>query len=754
MRLFAKHILFLTSIAVLVPLFDVATPVAFSQIRQSTTTFRAETVEEMLTHPRFQRVEDGDQCTTARYSTSHTVGDGSGNTYVYDADSTATADDVKILPGIGGAIGGSDGTGRWLLMDNGWVNSSASGSAAVNLSWDNAIRLTDDSTLSFLGNAGRLQLTSNRSTVLNGTSQYWTRTGSPVSAYPFSYSAWAKLDADAASNGTVMSLTSSVSGVIYMGIRFDTNGGVTLLRRGGATTTTTIPASITPGTEHHVAVVWASATEVEIFIDGVSIYSTPLTSLTFPAVDRFLIGQLRLSPADGYFDGTIRDVRVFDVAIDSTEIAKIIAREFTTNTPVGWWRMDIDGTDYGSGGVDVAATGSPTFTAGASITWPSNTVWHGRQSSSVYDWYGDLFDIAMIGGVPHVTPLRDNPEFVYASDYGIKAGGSFATPLNSLLTANPTATVVLPPGIIDIASTIDLADFSGRIIAPNTILNWTGGASPMLTSSGANWIIDGLRLDGNDTATIGFQLEGSSGSGNAGFPRITITNCTTAIDCGGVGTNVNAADLNFGKCDIRDCTNGLKVNHSQGVNYVFQSAYFWNVDNGFLFEGGGGLHADYVHCVNIGNILSITGGAADIGSQNGHYAIMGGKVDGQQLTTPTIVHCDTAAQCRVNVSNFRIDGLQKSDGRFLFDLTSSGQVSVYVRDSGIFDADAAAPDIASLNADTGKYVKLVLENCQFKNTGSFDITNNITAVGAGAKYGNKGGEDAATLAELSDTGSL
>lgn len=69
-------------------------------------------------------VPDGTRVDTARYSTSHVVGDGSGGEYVYDADSTATIDGGFVMPGIGGTLSfsgttfnGTAGTGRWLLKD-------------------------------------------------------------------------------------------------------------------------------------------------------------------------------------------------------------------------------------------------------------------------------------------------------------------------------------------------------------------------------------------------------------------------------------------------------------------------------------------------------------------------------------------------------------------------------------------------------------------------------------------------------------
>lgn len=85
-------------------------------------TLYVDTVAEMLA---LTGAPDGTHVDTARYSTSHTVGDGSGGEYVYDADSTATIDGGFVLPGPGGTLsfsgttfnGNAGAGGRWLLKD-------------------------------------------------------------------------------------------------------------------------------------------------------------------------------------------------------------------------------------------------------------------------------------------------------------------------------------------------------------------------------------------------------------------------------------------------------------------------------------------------------------------------------------------------------------------------------------------------------------------------------------------------------------
>jgi len=100
------------------------------------------------------------------------------------------------------------------------------------------------------------------------------------------------------------------------------------------------------GTWVHVAAVLTPSTSIELFIDGVS---EATDSTTVP-------GSLHDSTADigigangvgaAPFNGKIADVRIYDAALTSTNIADIIAgNSFDETNLVGWWLRNTDDLD-------------------------------------------------------------------------------------------------------------------------------------------------------------------------------------------------------------------------------------------------------------------------------------------------------------------------------------------------------------------------------------------------------------------------
>lgn len=98
-----------------------------------------DTVADMLAD---SSIEDGNICQTARYSTGHTVGDGSGNLYKYQSGSAATIDGGFVMPGIGGALSftgttfdGTAGTGRFEATDQTVIQACKYGCDNLADSW-------------------------------------------------------------------------------------------------------------------------------------------------------------------------------------------------------------------------------------------------------------------------------------------------------------------------------------------------------------------------------------------------------------------------------------------------------------------------------------------------------------------------------------------------------------------------------------------------------------------------------------------
>lgn len=137
-------------------------------------TLYVDTIVEMLA---LTGVPDGTRVDTARYSTSHAVGDGSGGEYVYDADSTATIDGGFVMPGIGGSLSfsgttfnGTAGTGRWLLKDTSVANVLQFGAVGDDTDATSAI-LRSDSAGDVVFPAGTFRYNSNQAIASNWSGQ-------------------------------------------------------------------------------------------------------------------------------------------------------------------------------------------------------------------------------------------------------------------------------------------------------------------------------------------------------------------------------------------------------------------------------------------------------------------------------------------------------------------------------------------------------------------------------------------------------
>ncbi len=105
--------------------------------------------------------------------------------------------------------------------------------------------------------------------------------------------------------------------------------------------------------------------------------------------------------------------------------------------------------------------------------------------------------------------------WIYAAD---QSGAEYGAKINAAMAALPAAggVVILPKGVLTVSTTISITkngisiigqgDASLLAVAPTT-LNWTGGASPVITSSSnRDLVLKDFNIDNNGTATIGINL--------------------------------------------------------------------------------------------------------------------------------------------------------------------------------------------------------------------------------------------------------
>lgn len=142
----------------------------------------------------------------------------------------------------------------------------------------------------------------------------------PVTAAPWSYGCWFKVDAD--DSGTVISIANSAIDTMYAEIRvqnaaggddlefrIQVNGGVLFF---GTSTTTS------QDTWHHALAVSAASNDHRVYLDGGG-KGTSTTARAMTGVDRLGIGHLTRSSTTAFFSGRIFWPFMYNVALTDDE---------------------------------------------------------------------------------------------------------------------------------------------------------------------------------------------------------------------------------------------------------------------------------------------------------------------------------------------------------------------------------------------------------------------------------------------------
>jgi RHS repeat-associated protein len=109
---------------------------------------------------------------------------------------------------------------------------------------------------------------------------------------------------------------------------------------------------------HLVGVYDHSAGQIRLYVDGVLQQSVAFTA-TWNATGALTIGRDKYAGVLGaYFAGDIAEVRVWQRALDATEIAPMAA------TLAGWWTTDMHGLDDSGYGRHTTPTGTPSYVVG------------------------------------------------------------------------------------------------------------------------------------------------------------------------------------------------------------------------------------------------------------------------------------------------------------------------------------------------------------------------------------------------------
>lgn len=155
---------------------------------------------------------------------------------------------------------------------------------------------------------------------LDGTDDY---VSVPISAvtYPFSY--FARFRSTTGDNDTILAVSSSTAVNEYFAIKFQTDAK--LRRRhpvdGSVDTTISGQSGLINGRWHNVAVVFHSATAVDVYFNGAKTSLTGLASIGIGTnINRLLLGNLRVSSPTEFWQGQLSDCILWNSALSDADV--------------------------------------------------------------------------------------------------------------------------------------------------------------------------------------------------------------------------------------------------------------------------------------------------------------------------------------------------------------------------------------------------------------------------------------------------
>jgi len=152
----------------------------------------------------------------------------------------------------------------------------------------------------------------------DGTNDY-VRTNLRSVSFPFSESVFVK--PSALQTGYICGFAASSSNGPMMGLYYNSSGNFGLHAEVNGNQLIVSPSTYAINNWYHVCGVWRSATDRELFVNGVSVGTSTASVLFASTIDRFTLGVFdRLSPS-AYFNGQVDDARVYSRALSATEIS-------------------------------------------------------------------------------------------------------------------------------------------------------------------------------------------------------------------------------------------------------------------------------------------------------------------------------------------------------------------------------------------------------------------------------------------------
>ncbi|MBL8991918.1 MAG: hypothetical protein JNM63_01170, partial [Spirochaetia bacterium] len=155
-----------------------------------------------------------------------------------------------------------------------------------------------------------------------------------------------------------------------------------------------------------------------------------------------------------------------------------------------------------------------------------------------------------------------------------------------------------------------------------SVLFWDGKADEnLLTFRGTvGFALRDLSLIGNDRVKVLVAIDSipNFGSGLAEFQRVLFARADCAMECGGQGPNMNAADMSFIDVQVFDCQTGFRTCQYENVDYYFLRPMFMGCGTALHFKRGGSAEVTAMATRRTALICAIDG--ANMAHGNFHFS--------------------------------------------------------------------------------------------------------------------------------------
>lgn len=529
------------------------------------------------------------------------------------------------------------GLAAWYRLDEG------TGTTATDSSWNGyTATLTNNPTWT-TGMNGQ-----GRAVSFDGSSNYIIKNASPVSAFPFTISAWIyKTDS---TSGAIIGF--GYSGAANYRYYYISAGSVTSLWMRPDTGSTNLSVNGTSnivGGWHLVTGVYKSDGTQDLYVDGV-LEATLSNPKSFASVDQIGIGARVDSVPDTFFKGVIDDARIYNRLLTAEEIRRLYistrgvhtigySNPVITSGLVGYWTMDGKDTNWTSNTMTDKSGRNNTGTMVNMSTTTSpvaGKVGQGLQFDGVNDYINITQAVLPTSGTTEIAfwvkPAYQDTDQVWIHNFlsgsqsvsftvgqtsvgsgrfGVTVGNNAGHWLQSPMSSNTWHHVVVQIS----ANSVDALYIDGT---PQTNLYGntgftvgvpaTSGFSTTLGRQGLNnaayfsGSLDDVRIYNRALSASEIQQLYTSASPKYGVsPTITnTTNCTSGLSCGLVGYwTMDGKDTSWTSNTTQDKSGngntGTMVNMSTTT-----SPTYGKVGQGLKFDGVD----DFINKSNFSSISS------------------------------------------------------------------------------------------------------------------------------------------------------